>query len=44
VWQQRSEAISDPEAPHYHAGMAAMAEYAQGLFNLHHNTYTIVVQ
>jgi predicted PurR-regulated permease PerM len=44
VWQQHFEAVSDPEGPHYHAGMATMAEYAQGLFNLQYNTSTIVVQ
>jgi hypothetical protein len=44
VWQQCFEAVSDHEGPHYHAGMAAMAEYAQGLFNLQHSTDTIVVQ
>jgi hypothetical protein len=44
VWQQHFEVVSDPEGPHYHTGMAAMAEYAQGLFNLHHSTDTIVVQ
>jgi hypothetical protein len=44
VWQQHFEAISDPKGPHYHVGMAAMAGYAQGLFNLQHNTNTIVIQ
>jgi hypothetical protein len=44
VWQQRFEAISNSEGPHYQAGMAAMAEYAQGLFNLQHSTDTTVVQ
>jgi hypothetical protein len=28
VWQQRLEAICDPECPHFHVGLAAMAEYA----------------
>jgi hypothetical protein len=27
VWQQHLEAISIPEGLHFHAGMAAMAEY-----------------
>jgi hypothetical protein len=27
VWQQRLQAISDSEVPHFHAGLAAMAEY-----------------
>jgi hypothetical protein len=44
VWQQCFEAVSHPEGLHYHAGMAMMAEYAQGLFNLQHNTDTTVVQ
>jgi hypothetical protein len=44
MWQQCFEPVSDPKGPHYHAGMAAMAEYAQGLFNLQHSTDTIVVQ
>jgi hypothetical protein len=44
MWQQHFEAVSDPEGPHYHVGMAAMAEYAQGLFNLQHNTDTTIFQ
>jgi hypothetical protein len=28
VWEQRLEAISDLEGPHFHIGMAATAEYA----------------
>jgi hypothetical protein len=44
MWQQRFEAVSNPEGPHYHTGMAAMAKYAQGLFNLQYNTNTIVIQ
>jgi hypothetical protein len=38
VWKQCLEAVSDPEGPHFHAGMAAMAEYAQYSFDLQHNT------
>jgi hypothetical protein len=34
MWQQHLEAISDPKGPHFHVGMAAMAEYAQYSFNL----------
>jgi predicted PurR-regulated permease PerM len=34
VWQQCLEAISDPEGPHLHGDMAAMAEYAQYSFDL----------
>jgi hypothetical protein len=44
VWQQCFEPVSDPKVPHYHAGMAAMAEYAQGLFNLQHSTDMKVVR
>jgi hypothetical protein len=44
VWKQRFEAVSDPEGPHYHAGMAAMVEYVQGLFNLQHSTDTTIIQ
>jgi hypothetical protein len=44
VWQQHFEAISNPNGPHYDAGMAAMTEYAQGLFNLQHSTDMIVAQ
>jgi hypothetical protein len=28
VWKQRLEAVSNPEGPHFHAGMAALAGYA----------------
>ena len=38
VWQQRLEAVSDLEGPHFHAGMTSLARYAQYLFNLQHNT------
>jgi hypothetical protein len=34
VWKQRLEAVSNPEGPHFHTGMAALAGYAQHLFNL----------
>jgi hypothetical protein len=34
VWKQCLEAVSNPEGPHFHAGMAALAEYAQPMFNL----------
>jgi hypothetical protein len=34
VWKQRLEAMSNSEGPHFHAGMAALAEYAQHMFNL----------
>jgi hypothetical protein len=44
MWQQHFEAVSDLEGPHYHVGMAVMAEYGQGLFNLQHSTDTTVIQ
>jgi hypothetical protein len=28
VWKQHLEAVSNSEGPHFHAGMAALAEYA----------------
>jgi hypothetical protein len=28
VWKQRLEAMSNPEGPHFHTGMAVLAEYA----------------
>jgi hypothetical protein len=34
MWQQHLEAISDPEGPHFHSSMAAMAEYVRYSFNL----------
>jgi hypothetical protein len=33
-----------PEGLHYHAGMAALAEYAQYSFDLQHNTATTILQ
>jgi hypothetical protein len=44
VWQQRLEAISNPEGPHFHIGMAAMAEYAQYSFDLQHTTTRTIIQ
>jgi hypothetical protein len=34
VWQQRLEAVSDLEFPHFHVGMTSLTRYAQYLFNL----------
>jgi hypothetical protein len=42
--QQRLEAVSDPEGPHFHAGMAAMVEYVQSSFNLQHNIAKTVIE
>jgi hypothetical protein len=44
MWKQRLEAVSDLEGPHFNVGMAAMAKYAQYLFNLQHNTAITVMQ
>jgi hypothetical protein len=38
VWQQRLEAMSDLEGPHFHAKMTSLARYTQYLFNIQHNT------
>jgi hypothetical protein len=34
VWKQRLETVSNPEGPHFHAGMTALAGYVQHMFNL----------
>jgi hypothetical protein len=45
VWLKRLWAISDPEGPYFHAGLAAMAEYAQYSSDLQHTTArTIILQ
>jgi hypothetical protein len=44
VWQQRLEAVSDLEGPHFHARMTSLARYAQYLFNLQYNTARTVMQ
>jgi hypothetical protein len=44
VWQQCLEVVSDPEGPHFHADMAAMAKYVQYSFNLQHTTTRTVIQ
>jgi hypothetical protein len=38
MWKQRLEAVSNPEGPRFHAGMAALAGYAQLMFNLQAST------
>jgi hypothetical protein len=38
VWKQHLEAVSNPEGPHFHAGMAALARYVQHMFNLQAST------
>jgi hypothetical protein len=44
VWKQRLEAVSNPEGPHFHAGMVALAGYAQHLFNLQASTGRTVMR
>jgi hypothetical protein len=34
MWKHHLEAVSNPKGPHFHAGMAALAGYAQHMFNL----------
>jgi hypothetical protein len=43
-WLQCLEAISDPEGPHFHAGLVAMAEYVQYSFDLQHTTARTAIQ
>jgi hypothetical protein len=38
VWKQCLEAVSNPDGPHFHAGMAVLAGYAQHMFNLQAST------
>jgi hypothetical protein len=44
VWKQRLEAVSNPEGPHFHAGMAALAGYTQHMFNLQASTGRTVMR
>jgi hypothetical protein len=44
VWKQCLEAVSNPEGPHFHVGIAALAEYAQHMFNLQASTAKTVIQ
>jgi hypothetical protein len=44
VWKQRLEVVSNPEGPHFHAGMTALAGYAQHMFNLQASTARTVIQ
>jgi hypothetical protein len=34
MWKQCLEAVSNPEGPHFHAGMTALAGYAHHMFNM----------
>jgi hypothetical protein len=44
MWKQRLEAVSNPEGPHFHAGMAALAGYMQHMFNLQASTGRTVMR
>jgi hypothetical protein len=44
VWKQRHEAVSNPEGPHFHAGMAALVGWSQHMFNLQASTARTVIQ
>jgi hypothetical protein len=44
MWKQRLEAVSSPEGPHFHAGMAVLARYTQHLFNLQASTSRTVMR
>jgi hypothetical protein len=44
VWKQHLEAVSNPEGPHFHVGMAALAGYAQHMFNLQASTGRTVMR
>jgi hypothetical protein len=44
MWKQRLETVSNPEGPHFHAGMAALAGYAQHMFNLQASTGRTVMR
>jgi hypothetical protein len=44
LWKKHREAMSNPEVPHFHAGMAALAEYAQHMFNLQASDARTVIQ
>jgi hypothetical protein len=44
VWKQLLEAVSNPEGPHFHTDMAALAGYAHHLFNLQASTGRTVMR
>jgi hypothetical protein len=44
MWKQRLEAVSNPEGPHFHTSMAALAGYAQHMFNLQASTGRTVMR
>jgi hypothetical protein len=44
MWKQRLEAVSNHKGPHFHAGMAVLAGYAQHMFNLQVSTSRTVMR
>jgi hypothetical protein len=44
VWKQRFEVVSNPEGPHFHAGVGALAGYAQHMFHLQASTGRTVIR
>jgi hypothetical protein len=44
MWKQCLEAVSNPEGPDFHAGLAALAGYAQHMFNLQASTGRTIIQ
>jgi hypothetical protein len=44
VWKQRLEAMSNPEGPHFHTGMTALAGYTHHMFNLQASTGRTVMR
>jgi hypothetical protein len=44
MWKQRLEVMSNPEGPHFYAGMAALVGYTYHMFNLQASTGRTVIQ
>jgi hypothetical protein len=44
MWKQCHEVVSNPEGPHFHAGMATLAGYVQHMFNLQASTGRTVMR
>jgi hypothetical protein len=44
VWKQRLEAVSNPEGPHFYAGMAVLVGYTHHTFNLQPSTGRTVMR
>jgi hypothetical protein len=44
MWRQCLQDMTDPQGPHFHAGIAARTKYAQYMFNLQRSSIKTVVQ